>query len=107
MNDHQKIITVKDAKNIVEQAAKERLQSYIKDKKTSLLSERIEEVEHCWFFFRNEDIVGAPDRALQWGWAYAISKKGEVSIIGDLSHDPIALNEYLNKMSNYFKERGL
>jgi hypothetical protein len=58
-------------------------------------------------FFRNKQIEGPPERVLRWARAYAVSKKGEVRLIADFSDEPGKLNEYLQVMSSYFKERGL
>jgi len=100
-------ISLSQAREIAEENALWKLQPYMTNFTTSVLREHFEEAECCWFFFRNKEIVGPPEQALRWAWAYAVSKKGEVSIIADYSDQPEKLQEYLKKMSDYFKEKGL
>ena len=57
-------------------------------------------------FFRNRGIVIPPEQALRDG-AYAVSKRGEVRYVFDFSDDPKQAEEYLQKMSNYYNERGV
>ena len=102
----EKQITMREAKKIAENAAKEQLQSYA-NSKISFLSDEFMEADYCWFFFRNKKIIGPPEEVLNWDWAYAVSKKGELSLIADYSKDTEALKDYLKKMSNYFRDRGL
>lgn len=100
-------ITFMEAIKLAEDSARKNLERYIDSPTIPILDERFEEAECCWFFFRNKQIEGPPEQALRWDCAYAVSKKGDVSIIGDLSDEPEKLTEYLQVMSNYFKERGL
>ncbi|MDN4620974.1 hypothetical protein QCD85_22850 [Paenibacillus sp. PsM32] len=107
MNDYVKKIDFNQAKRIATESALRRLKPFMDDENISVLSAEFKEADYCWFFFRNEKIVGPPERSLAWDGAYAISKKGTESLIADYSNDPIALNEYLQKMSNYFRDRNL
>ncbi|WP_322925076.1 hypothetical protein [Paenibacillus campi] len=106
MENVDKQITFETARKIAEKAAKKRLKDYATEE-ALFLSDTFKETKYCWFFFRNNSIVGPPEEVLSWDCAYAVSKKGELNVIGDFSDDPIKLEDYLQKMSNYFKERGL
>lgn len=107
MKEYIQEITFEQAKRIAEELALWRLERYMDNRSIPVLREQFEEAECCWFFFRNKQIEGPPEEILGWGPAYAISKKGDVSIIADFSDEPERLQEYLQAMSNYFKERGL
>ncbi len=106
MHNDNKQITFETARTIAENAARDQLEEYVNEEMLFLDTE-YKEAEYCWFFFRNKNIVGPPEQALRWDCAYAISKKGEVSVIGDFSKDAKKLEDYLQKMSNYFRDRGL
>ncbi len=100
-------ITYEEARGIAEENAMKNLKPYITSQMFSVLQEKYEEEECCWFFFRNEQIKGPMEEALRWAWAYAISKKGAVSIIADYSDDSEKLQGYLRKMSDYFKRLNI
>ncbi|MFD1886777.1 hypothetical protein [Paenibacillus wenxiniae] len=106
MKNTDKQITFETARTIAEKAASEQLKDYANEE-TSFLSHEFMEAEYCWFFFRNKNIFGPPEQVLRWDCAFAVSKKGELNLIGDFSEDAKELEDYLQKMSNYFKERGL
>jgi hypothetical protein len=99
-------ITLDQARKIATDLALSHLSSYWIDKSIPLLQEGNLEAEHCWMFFRNRAIVINQEGALA-DWAYCISKKGTARSIVDFSDDPVRLHEYLQIMSNHFKERSL
>jgi hypothetical protein len=101
-----KIITLDQAKKIASELAHTHLSPYWTDKSIPLLKEDHLEAESCWMFFRNPAIEITQEGALA-DWAYCISKKGTARSIADFSDDPILTQEYLQKMSNHFKDRGL
>jgi len=106
MNTEHKIITIAEAKKMAVDRIRRNTIYDVKDDSIPLLQDNYLETDYCWMFFRNKAIVIAPERALNGG-AYCISKKGHVRYIADLSDDPVQLQEYLQTMSNYFKEQGL
>jgi len=106
INTEHKIITVDEAKKIASNLVKYHTEMDIKDNSIPLLQGYYLETDYCWMFFRNKAIVIAPERSLS-DCAYCISKKGHSRSIADLSDDPVQLQEYLQTMSNYFKEQGL
>ena len=99
-------ITLAEAKKIAIDLIKRDTRDDVNDDSIPLMQDSYLETDYCWMFFRNKAIVIAPERALRDG-AYCISKKGHARLIGDLSDDPVQLQEYLQTMSNYFKEQGL
>lgn len=107
MSEYIQTYTFNQAKEIAEAAAFEQLEPFMDNKTGNVLDEKYFEVECCWFFFRNKQIVGPPEQVLRWGRAYAVSKKGELRLIADFLNEPDKLHEYLQVMSNHFKERGL
>lgn len=100
-------ITFEEARGIAEKSARRRLEPFMGNASIPILRNYYEEAECCWFFFKNPQIVGSIERNLSWNFAIAVSKKGEVSIIADFSDEQEKLKDYLQVMSNYFKERGL
>lgn len=107
MDEYIQTITFEQARIIAEETAIEELKTFMENPAMSVLREQYGEAEYCWFFFRNKQIEGPPERVLRWGRAYAVSKKGEVRLIADFSDEPEKLQEYLQVMSNHFKERKL
>jgi len=99
-------INFAEAQKIAADRAKNTLSDDIKDSSIPVLQDNYMEADHCWMFFRNKAIVIAPERSLS-DCAYCISKKGHVRYIADFSDDPVRLQEYLQTMSNYFKEQNL
>ncbi len=104
---YQQEISFERANEIAEELAYTRLNKFRDNPDTPLLSSDFLEAECCWFFFRNRDIPVLERPGMIWNCAYAISKKGEVSIIGDFSDDPDKLSNYLQAMSYYFKSRNV
>jgi hypothetical protein len=101
-----KIITLDQARKIATDMAGYDTARDVKNKSVQLLQDHYLETEYCWMFFRNKEITIAPERALS-DCAYCVSKKGSGRSIADYSDDSIRLHEYLQIMSNHFKERGL
>lgn len=99
-------ITLEDARKIATDIAAYDTARDVEDKSIPLLQDNYLEAEYCWILFRNKAIVIAPERALS-DCAYCISKKGHGRSIADCSNDSVRLHEYLQIMSNHFKERGL
>lgn len=99
-------MTLEQARKVASDLALSHLSIYWNDKSIPLLQTENLEAEHCWLFFRNRAIL-IPQEGSLAEWAYCISKKGTARSIVDFSDDPVRLYEYLQIMSNYFKERGL
>jgi hypothetical protein len=99
-------IKLDQARKIASDMAMYDTASDVKDKSIPMLQDGYLEADHCWMFFRNQSIVIAPERALS-DCAYCVSKKGNGRSIPDYSNDRARLHEYLQIMSNHFKERGL
>jgi hypothetical protein len=100
-------LTFEKAREIVYEIARKQLLEFMIDPSIAVLSEQFAESECCWIFFRNKAIIGPPERALTWDGAYAISKKGEIRLIGDLSESPEQLKLQIDRLSNYFKDNQL
>ncbi|MGF6766245.1 hypothetical protein P3T24_006591 [Paraburkholderia sp. GAS33] len=105
-NTESRAITLEEARKIATDMATYDTARDVKDKSIPLLQDGYLEADYCWMFFRNKVIVIAPERALS-DCAYCVSKMGHGRSIPDYSNDPIRLQEYLQTMSNHFKERGL
>jgi len=99
-------ISVEHARKIAEKSALNNLKSFLSDPSVPLLQESCLEAEFCWIFFRNKGINVPAERALTGDWAYAVSKRGHVRQIADLSGDTEKMLAYLEKMSKYFGDRG-
>ena len=106
MSEYIKTCTFNQAKKLAEEAALDDLAEFMGDPTMNVLDDMYVEAEYCWFFFRNKQIQGPPERVLRWKRAYAVSKKGGLRVIADYSKDPVRLQEYLQIMSNHFKEKG-
>lgn len=100
------LITIDEAKAIVSKGTASHLASHLKDKSMPILDERYLEAEYCWMFFKSPQIEIPPEANLGIKWAYVVSKRGNARMIQDFSYDPVKLHEYLQTMSNHFKERG-
>jgi hypothetical protein len=94
-------ITVEEARQIAEASARRFLQDFVPDEKTPFLEEGCLEAENCWFFFGNRGIDVPLERSFSKG-AYAVSKRGTLRLIADLSDDPERLIQYLQTMSDFF-----
>ena len=105
-NAASQIITLDQARKIATDMAIHDTRHDLKDKSMPVLENKYFEADYCWMFFRNKAIVIAPERALL-ECAYCVSKKGTARSIADFSDDLVRLHEYLQTMSNYFKEKGL
>jgi hypothetical protein len=105
-NAEPRIITFDEARKKAADGVRYNAKMDIKDDSIPLLQDEYLEADYCWMFFRNKAIVLAPERALS-DFAYCVSKKGHIRYIVDFSDDPVRLQEYLQAMSNYFKEKGL
>lgn len=99
------LITFLDAKKIAEDMAKERVIDLVPSNFNRWLDEYYLEAESCWMFFRNREIIIHEERTLVFG-AYVVSKKGNARFIADFYDDKLRCEEYLLKMSNYFKDKG-
>jgi hypothetical protein len=110
MNVSKREITFAEARARAENEARSTLKNYTTDPNMPVLRDEYLEAEHCWMFFRNPDIK-FPDLASGDGflpsWAYCWSKHGEGRAVADFSDDPAKCRAYLQKMSDYFKEKGL
>lgn len=71
-----------------------------------VLDSRFLEVDNCWMFFQNKNII-IPETAILRKAAYVFSKKGTGRSVADYSEDMKKAEEYLLEMSEYFKERDL
>jgi hypothetical protein len=105
MDNTLKSISFNQAKTIAEQHAFTDLEGF-GAKPTAILKDESLEAEHCWMFFRNEQINVPDDALLGIKWAYVVSKKGTYSMVQDLSGDHKKLLEYLQKLSDNFKARN-
>ena len=65
------------------------------------------EAPNCWMFFLIPEVLAHFAGTLNQDVAYAVSKRGELRSIPDLSADRTRLMEYLRIMSDHFHERGL
>jgi hypothetical protein len=110
MNRSYRAITFAEARAQAENTARRRLKNFMSDPNMPALRDEYLEAEHCWMFFRNLDIK-LPDPASVDGLlpsdAYCWSKHGEGRLVADFSDDPAKCRAYLQKMSDYFKEKGL
>lgn len=97
-------LNVEEARKLAESEALLQMGSIIKIGQSALMDE-YEEAENCWFFFRDRRVFGRPEDLLKWDWAYAVSKKGLVSLIHDFYDDKEKLDEYLCSYSEYLKSR--
>lgn len=105
MGDQFQTISFIEAKKLAEEAARINLSIFLSDPSIDLLRDEYLETEYCWMFFRNQGIIVPPEGSLRGDWAYAVSKRGQIRQIADLSDDPIKLNAYLIKMSDYFNRQ--
>lgn len=98
-------ISLAQARSIAQDNAFAYLKAFC-DKPEETLKAGYLEADHCWMFFRNENIEIPEDYTLGLKWAYVVSKKGKYSMVQDFSDDEKKVNEYLRTMSDYFLRRG-
>jgi hypothetical protein len=102
MKNIDKQISLSDALKIAESAARRNLSCFLPREDATVLAGEYVEAEHCWMFFRSKEIFVPPEGELRGGWAYAVSKTGEIREVPDFSSDKQKLKEYLEEMSEYF-----
>ena len=95
-------ISLKEAMKIAEIAARRNLSCFLTSDHQQVLRSDFLEAENCWMFFRSSEIALPSEGELRGGWAYAVSKTGQIREVPDFSDDEKKLSEYLNKMSDYF-----
>lgn len=103
VDDYEVEIDFQQAKQIAEKIAHDKLNEFINNPGIDVLRDEFYEAECCWFFFRNKEIIGPPERALSWDQAYAVSKKGNCFLIGDMSDKVEELKEYIQRYSSHLK----
>jgi len=97
-------ILLSDAREIAENAARQNLSCFLMKEDAEVLDSVFLEAEYCWMFFRSKTISVPPEGQLRGGWAYVVSKTGQIREVPDLSEDQFKLKEYLEKMSEYFRQ---
>jgi hypothetical protein len=102
MNNFDKRISLSDAMKLAENAARRNLSCFLPREDAKVLAGEYVEAEHCWIFFRSKEILVPPEGEFRGGWAYAVSKTGEIREVPDFSNDEQKLKAYLEKMSEYF-----
>ncbi len=105
MDKQLKQISLLQARAIAEQHAFADLKEFA-GSFSQVLKDDYLESEHCWMFFRKEEINVPSDATLGIKWAYVVSKKGTYSMVQDFSDDQQKLQAYINSMSDHFQERG-
>lgn len=93
-------ITFDEAYQLAHEMAKSQLQDMFPDLE-SYISNSFLEAPGCWIFFKNEKVDGSVDTQLQAGWAYAVSKTGDIRQVYDFSRDREKMNRYLQAFSQY------
>lgn len=105
MNDKLMPISFSQAWAIAEQHARADLDGFIGSSSPVLNSEYLE-ADHCWMFFRNDEIDVPADATLGMKWAYVVSKKGTYSMVQDFSNDQQKTQAYLKTLSDHFEKPG-
>ena len=98
-------ISLSQARVIAEKHARADLDGFISSSSQVLKNEYLE-AEHCWMFFKSEEICVPKDATLGIKWAYVVSKKGTYSMVQDFSDDQQRLQTYLQTMSDHFQKGG-
>jgi hypothetical protein len=102
-------ITVADARHIARTHAIEALRGAMSPGDDDPLAAEHLEAEHCWMFFRRDDILRPADIPAWALWAgdrsYCVSKHGDIRFTYDLRQDPEKAAEHLAHMSRYFGGR--
>jgi hypothetical protein len=99
-------IDVVEARKRAAEAAEYPLRRFVTKPGVNLLRADYAEGESCWFFFRNLEIFVPPESMMVGGWAYAVSREGQVRQIADFSGDQEGLEAYLKTMSGFFQRNG-
>lgn len=105
VDDYEVEIDFQKAKQIAEETANDQLREFKNKPEVNCLRDEFYEAECCWFFFRNKEIIGPPERVLSWDRAYAVSKKGNCFLIADMSDNIEELKEYIQRYSSHLKRR--
>jgi hypothetical protein len=105
VDDYKVEIDFQQAKQIAETTANDKLSEFRKNPEINLLRDEFYEAECCWFFFRNKEIIGPPERTLSWDQAYAVCKKGNCFLIADMSDKIDELKEHIQRFSSHLKRR--
>jgi hypothetical protein len=87
----------------------EDLESFIKDYPVdqNCLREDYLEAPCCWMFFLTPNALKRVAGPVIADLTFVVSKRGELRYFPDLSGDEKFLNDYVSKMSDHFRERGL
>lgn len=105
MNSNLMPISLSQAWVIAEQHARADLDRFVGSSSQVLNMEYLE-ADHCWMFFRTDEINVPLEATLGVKWAYVVSKNGIFSMVQDFSNDHQRLQKYLQTLSDHFKERG-
>lgn len=96
------LVSVAQAKSIAESQAISDLGGFISIG-DSVLDDEYMETSGCWLFFLNRRLKIPEGALLGINWAYAVSKKGRVSMVEDFPGDEVRRLDLLHKMSDFFK----
>jgi hypothetical protein len=98
-------ISFEQAQKIAENAVRSDISPVRLQGLNNLLEEDYLEAECCWIFLRSKKIVIPPEDCILMAYGgYAVSKKGECSLITHFDYSPEKLNAYLKVMSDYYKK---
>jgi RimJ/RimL family protein N-acetyltransferase len=100
-----RVLEFEDVRQLAEIAAKEEWAEFLSGNQSVFEYETLG-AEHAWMFFRNRRI-NIPESASLKKCAIVVSKLGEVRYVADFYPDFEKAMDYLNSMSEHFKERGI
>ena len=99
-------ISFERAKEIATESAREAFAQLLTVKNKEILSRNFLEAEHCWLFFKNEEIFVPVELSLSLSWSYAVSKKGHVRQFYTFENIE-EMKAALENLSQHFAERNL
>lgn len=97
-----RLISIDEARSIAEKQAIDDVGMFV-SQSDGVLGDAYLEASDCWLFFINGNLKIPEGALLGINWAYAVSKKGRVSMVEDFPGDDERRLELAQKMSDFFR----
>lgn len=105
-------ISFHKAKKMAEEAIAPDMKTYLSYPDQEYFSENVLEADNAWMFLKNEEIIMELPKPKTGGFistcsSAIVSKKGEIRLFSDWGEDIDKAKEYLQILSDLFKQKNL